>query len=79
MQIVAALSITTVGGYAGHRAAHEVPLLWRFHRVHHSIRELDWLAANHLHPLDQIFMRSAAVGTAGAVVCAHRVASHSGR
>ncbi len=60
-QIIAALVITTVGGYAGHRAAHEVPLLWRFHRVHHSIRELDWLAANHLHPLDQIFVRSAAV------------------
>ena len=60
-QIVAALAITTVGGYAGHRAAHEVPLLRRFHRVHHSIRELDWLAANHLHPLDQIFVRSAAV------------------
>ena len=61
MQIVAALAITTVGGYAGHRAAHEVPLLWRFHRVHHSVREMDWLAANHLHPLDQIFVRSAAV------------------
>ncbi|WP_082951658.1 sterol desaturase family protein [Mycobacterium sp. 852002-51057_SCH5723018] len=60
-QVVAALAIATVGGYAGHRAAHEVPLLWRFHRVHHSIRELDWLAANHLHPLDQIFIRSAAV------------------
>ncbi len=60
-QIVAALAIATVGGYAGHRAAHEVPLLWRFHRVHHSVREMDWLAANHLHPLDQIFIRSAAV------------------
>jgi sterol desaturase/sphingolipid hydroxylase (fatty acid hydroxylase superfamily) len=61
VQIVAALAIATVGGYAGHRAAHEVPLLWRFHRVHHSVREMDWLAANHLHPLDQIFVRSAAV------------------
>jgi sterol desaturase/sphingolipid hydroxylase (fatty acid hydroxylase superfamily) len=61
VQIVAALAIATVGGYAGHRAAHEVPLLWRFHRVHHSVREMDWLAANHLHPLDQIFIRSAAV------------------
>ncbi|MGO9385029.1 MAG: sterol desaturase family protein [Mycobacterium sp.] len=60
-QIVAALAIATVGGYAGHRAAHEVPLLWRFHRVHHSVREMDWLAANHLHPLDQIFVRSTAV------------------
>ncbi len=61
MQIVAALAIATVGGYAGHRAAHEVPLLWRFHRVHHSVREMDWLAANHVHPLDQIFIRSTAV------------------
>jgi sterol desaturase/sphingolipid hydroxylase (fatty acid hydroxylase superfamily) len=60
-QIVAALAIATVGGYAGHRAAHEVPLLWRFHRVHHSVQEMDWLAASHLHPLDQIFIRSAAV------------------
>jgi sterol desaturase/sphingolipid hydroxylase (fatty acid hydroxylase superfamily) len=61
VQIVAGFAITTVGGYAGHRAAHEVPLLWRFHRVHHSIRDLDWLAANHLHPLDETFARSAAV------------------
>ncbi len=61
VQIVAVLAIVSVGGYAGHRAAHEVPFLWRLHRVHHSIRELDWLAANHLHPLDQIFIRSAAV------------------
>jgi sterol desaturase/sphingolipid hydroxylase (fatty acid hydroxylase superfamily) len=60
-QIVAALAIATVGGYAGHRAAHEVPLLWRFHRVHHSVREMDWLAASHLHPLDQIFVRSCAL------------------
>ncbi len=61
VQIVAGFAITTVGGYAGHRAAHEVPLLWRFHRVHHSIREMDWLAADHLHPLDETFGRSAAV------------------
>jgi sterol desaturase/sphingolipid hydroxylase (fatty acid hydroxylase superfamily) len=61
VQIVAGFAITTIGGYAGHRAAHEVPLLWRFHRVHHSIRDLDWLAANHLHPLDETFGRSAAV------------------
>jgi sterol desaturase/sphingolipid hydroxylase (fatty acid hydroxylase superfamily) len=60
-QIAAALAIATIGGYAGHRAAHEVPLLWRFHRVHHSVRDMDWLAASHLHPVDQIFTRSAAV------------------
>ncbi|VBA37363.1 hypothetical protein LAUMK191_01871 [Mycobacterium attenuatum] len=61
LQVVAALAITAVGGYAGHRAMHEVPVLWRFHRVHHSVREMDWLAAAHMHPLDQIAIRSAAV------------------
>ena len=61
VQIAAGLAIATIGGYAGHRAAHEVPLLWRFHRVHHSIREMDWLAATHLHPVDETFTRSVAV------------------
>lgn len=61
VQISAGLAIAVVGGYAAHRAAHEVPLLWRFHRVHHSVREMDWLAANHLHPLDETIGRSAAV------------------
>lgn len=61
VQIVAGLAIAAVGDYAGHRAAHEIPLLWRFHRVHHSVREMDWLAANHLHPIDETFIRSAAV------------------
>ncbi len=61
VQIVAGFAIATIGAYAGHRAAHEVPLLWRFHRVHHSIRQMDWLAANHLHPLDETFIRSVAV------------------
>ena len=61
VQIVAGLAITSVGGYVGHRASHEVPLLWRFHRVHHSIREMDWLAANHMHPLDETFGRATAV------------------
>jgi sterol desaturase/sphingolipid hydroxylase (fatty acid hydroxylase superfamily) len=61
VQIAAGLAIATIGGYAGHRAAHEVPLLWRFHRVHHSIRDMDWLAATHLHPVDETFTRSVAV------------------
>jgi sterol desaturase/sphingolipid hydroxylase (fatty acid hydroxylase superfamily) len=38
--------------YGWHRACHAVPLLWRFHAVHHSSEELDWLAAHREHPLD---------------------------
>ncbi len=29
--------------YWAHRTTHMVPLLWRFHEVHHSSPDLDWL------------------------------------
>jgi sterol desaturase/sphingolipid hydroxylase (fatty acid hydroxylase superfamily) len=61
LQFVEAFSVAELCGYAGHRAAHQVPFLWRFHKVHHSIRQMDWLAASHLHPVDQTFTRSCAV------------------
>jgi sterol desaturase/sphingolipid hydroxylase (fatty acid hydroxylase superfamily) len=38
--------------YWFHRACHHYELLWRFHAVHHSSEELDWLAAHREHPLD---------------------------
>jgi sterol desaturase/sphingolipid hydroxylase (fatty acid hydroxylase superfamily) len=31
-----------------------VPWLWQFHAVHHSIEEMDWLAAGRIHPVDQV-------------------------
>jgi len=41
--------------YWGHRLQHRVPLLWRFHSIHHSAEHLDWLAAHREHPLDSIY------------------------
>ncbi len=38
--------------YWAHRASHEVPLLWRFHAVHHSTVHLDWVSGLRNHPLD---------------------------
>ncbi|HYM87045.1 MAG TPA: sterol desaturase family protein, partial [Pseudoxanthomonas sp.] len=32
-----------------HRAYHNIPWLWRFHAVHHSSREMDWLAGSRIH------------------------------
>jgi sterol desaturase/sphingolipid hydroxylase (fatty acid hydroxylase superfamily) len=61
VQVTLALVIAGVGGYWGHRATHSVPVLWKFHKVHHSIKEMDWLAAARLHPVDQAFTRSCAV------------------
>jgi sterol desaturase/sphingolipid hydroxylase (fatty acid hydroxylase superfamily) len=61
LQTFEALTIAEVVQYWAHRAAHTVPLLWRFHKVHHSISELDWLAAARLHPVDQAFIRACIV------------------
>jgi sterol desaturase/sphingolipid hydroxylase (fatty acid hydroxylase superfamily) len=36
--------------YAWHRANHEIPFLWRFHRVHHSDPAMDSTTALRFHP-----------------------------
>jgi sterol desaturase/sphingolipid hydroxylase (fatty acid hydroxylase superfamily) len=41
--------------YWQHRLAHTVPFLWRFHAVHHSSAQLDWVAAARLHPIEDFF------------------------
>jgi sterol desaturase/sphingolipid hydroxylase (fatty acid hydroxylase superfamily) len=38
--------------YWFHRASHRFEVLWRFHAVHHSAEQLDWLAAHREHPID---------------------------
>jgi sterol desaturase/sphingolipid hydroxylase (fatty acid hydroxylase superfamily) len=56
-QFVAILVVADLTQYGLHRAFHEVPLLWRFHRVHHSSTIIDWLAGSRLHLLDVVVTR----------------------
>ncbi len=42
--------------YWVHRWSHEVPFLWRFHSVHHSIETMDWVSAFRNHPIDGIIL-----------------------
>ena len=44
--------------YAIHRAFHALPWLWRFHAIHHSSREMDWLAGSRLHLVDVVVTRA---------------------
>ena len=46
-----------VGYYWGHRWSHEIPLLWRFHAIHHAAEEVDFLVNTRAHPLDMVFSR----------------------
>lgn len=57
VQIVAIMVIADIGYYVMHRLHHEIPFLWKFHAVHHSIEELDWLASYRVHPFDQALTR----------------------
>ncbi|MTA12756.1 MAG: hypothetical protein F2534_09175 [Actinobacteria bacterium] len=38
-----------------HHRSHTVPLLWRFHAVHHSTTHLDWISGFRAHPFDGAF------------------------
>ena len=57
LQLIEALLIVEMAGYWAHRAHHQIPALWKLHRVHHSSARMDWLAAAHLHPLDSATSR----------------------
>lgn len=55
LQLIEAVFLSDLLIYWGHRLQHNVPFLWRFHKVHHSAQHLDWLAAHREHPLDSIY------------------------
>jgi sterol desaturase/sphingolipid hydroxylase (fatty acid hydroxylase superfamily) len=59
-QVAPALLVADLCGYWMHRSMHEGPL-WRLHAVHHSARQLDWLAAARNHPLAEIVSRTGVV------------------
>jgi sterol desaturase/sphingolipid hydroxylase (fatty acid hydroxylase superfamily) len=44
--------------YWTHRAYHEVPVMWRLHAVHHSVKSMDWLAGSRQHILELIITRT---------------------
>lgn len=55
VRVAAGLVLGEATYYWAHRWMHEVPWLWRFHAVHHSAEQIDWLVATRAHPLDIAF------------------------
>jgi len=56
-QLVFGIILGECGYYTAHRMLHQIPWLWRFHAVHHSVEELDWLVTVRVHPIDQVFTK----------------------
>jgi sterol desaturase/sphingolipid hydroxylase (fatty acid hydroxylase superfamily) len=54
LEFIELLILSDLCFYTAHRLYHAVPMLWRFHAVHHSSERLDWLATYRVHPIDQI-------------------------
>lgn len=54
-QVVLGLVIAEFGLYWAHRLAHEVPYIWRFHAVHHSVTRLWVINTGRFHFVDSFF------------------------
>ena len=52
LQFLGVLLVADLTQYWVHRAFHSIPVLWRFHAVHHSAESMDWLAGARLHIVD---------------------------
>jgi sterol desaturase/sphingolipid hydroxylase (fatty acid hydroxylase superfamily) len=61
LKAVTALVASEIGYYWAHRLSHEIPFLWRFHSIHHSAEEVDFLVNTRAHPIDLVFGRFCAL------------------
>ncbi len=58
IELLLCILVADLAQYWTHRAYHEVPLLWRFHSVHHSSKAMDWLAGSRQHLLEVLATRT---------------------
>jgi sterol desaturase/sphingolipid hydroxylase (fatty acid hydroxylase superfamily) len=54
-QVIVGLLIAELGLYIAHRLAHEVPAIWRFHALHHSVARLWVVNTGRFHVVDTLF------------------------
>lgn len=70
--VAALFAARDLGVYVAHALQHRVPLLWAFHRVHHTTTALTPAAAFRAHPVDDVLVGSLAAFTSGVVAAAFR-------
>jgi sterol desaturase/sphingolipid hydroxylase (fatty acid hydroxylase superfamily) len=60
LQALEVLLLGDLVGYGMHRLFHR-GRLWRFHAIHHSSRDVDWLSSVRLHPVNDVLTKLAQV------------------
>jgi sterol desaturase/sphingolipid hydroxylase (fatty acid hydroxylase superfamily) len=61
VQFLAIMFSTDLVQYWVHRAFHRFPRLWKFHAVHHSAQNMDWMAGARMHFLEILALRGSTV------------------
>ena len=61
-QAFVAVVVLDLVAYALHRAYHGVPLLWRFHAMHHTDLDLDVSSASRFHPGEVLLSAAVKMG-----------------
>ncbi|NOJ77640.1 sterol desaturase family protein [Myxococcus xanthus] len=59
LQFFEVLLVVDLVSYWVHRAFHQVPWMWKFHAIHHSSQQMDWLASSRSHLVDVLVNRFA--------------------
>jgi sterol desaturase/sphingolipid hydroxylase (fatty acid hydroxylase superfamily) len=57
LKACATMMVGETAYYWAHRMSHQIPFLWRFHAIHHSAEQLDFLVNTRLHPVDLVWSR----------------------
>ncbi len=57
-QFAAYLAVSDFLQWCVHNLLHRVPLLWQFHKVHHSVHAMDWAANFRFHWIELVVYRS---------------------
>ena len=59
IQFIAFFLIADFVQWSVHNLLHRVPFLWRFHRVHHSVKEMGFAAHLRYHFMENVFYKTA--------------------
>ncbi len=55
IEVIAAVLLLDLAIYLQHVAMHQVPLLWRLHRVHHADLDIDLTTGSRFHTIEIVF------------------------